>query len=712
MSVIDEIKTFIDKPVNGKQFKLLNDNQSSSFTIDMDSIPIKFVTDFQNYFYASSPTVDMNLCNLTMIYKKKTVQNIFMELSNMMDNPKITLETNISDRMHIFQNSVEFTKFKIDYEEYEQKLISKRDLQKQSSLFNIPKELLLSPLQIIKLIINEIKKVNRSKEYKHIIVPDDYSLIVTLFIKNHEMKFKLILDKNTYPFMPPKLEYISPNIKLELLLSLINLPLLKLENWISTISLEFIIINIANQLEDIIDSYISNELAENQDLDIEITKILSITKATTFDNIFKLEIPKKSSQTMQKYWSSGTGYGSNDNNNNWDINKFVKQQELINDDIVKSLSNINILIKPCNKINSAFMNFIIKKCEELNMLELVKQKEIYSEIFYLLNHLYEKNNSQYNDIFTKIYSSIVIMMDELNMLFKTNNDERVFLQLACLIDLLSTKYKSKLIDENIIVVNNEDYCSVMKPLQFMKCSNNPDHLLQIKDNVDAKSVMRMLSEISSFKNNLPLNSESSIWVRIPKDNIQLFTFMISGPKDTPYENGLFEFHACFPKTYPNDAPKVLLKTTGNGKVRFNPNLYNCGKVCLSLLGTWQGHESEKWNAKTSTFLQVLISIQSLILVEQPFFNEPGWEKTMHTEKGKKDSKAYNDNLLPSTIKFAMIDMIKNPPTGYEDVVKLHFKMKKDEILSKIEIWQQKAPPSIATLIDTNKRELIELLKNL
>jgi hypothetical protein len=30
--------------------------------------------------------------------------------------------------------------------------------------------------------------------------------------------------------------------------------------------------------------------------------------------------------------------------------------------------------------------------------------------------------------------------------------------------------------------------------------------------------------------------------------------------------------------------QVNLQTTGKGTVRFNPNLYNCGKVCLSLLG--------------------------------------------------------------------------------------------------------------------------------
>jgi len=65
---------------------------------------------------------------------------------------------------------------------------------------------------------------------------------------------------------------------------------------------------------------------------------------------------------------------------------------------------------------------------------------------------------------------------------------------------------------------------------------------------------------------------------------------------------------------------VLLKTTGGGRFRFNPNLYNCGKVCLSLLGTWSGGQGESWNADASTTFQVLISIQSLILVDEPYFN--------------------------------------------------------------------------------------------
>ena len=64
--------------------------------------------------------------------------------------------------------------------------------------------------------------------------------------------------------------------------------------------------------------------------------------------------------------------------------------------------------------------------------------------------------------------------------------------------------------------------------------------------------------------------------------------MIAGPEGTPYEGGLFEFDCFMPLDYPNVPPLVHLRTTGGGRVRFNPNLYNCGKVCLSLLGTWAG----------------------------------------------------------------------------------------------------------------------------
>jgi len=40
-------------------------------------------------------------------------------------------------------------------------------------------------------------------------------------------------------------------------------------------------------------------------------------------------------------------------------------------------------------------------------------------------------------------------------------------------------------------------------------------------------------------------------------------------------------------------------------------------------------------------LQVLVSIQSLILVPEPYFNEPGYEQEIGTEAGEKHSAEYN-----------------------------------------------------------------------
>jgi baculoviral IAP repeat-containing protein 6 len=184
--------------------------------------------------------------------------------------------------------------------------------------------------------------------------------------------------------------------------------------------------------------------------------------------------------------------------------------------------------------------------------------------------------------------------------------------------------------------------------------------------------------------------------------------LISGPKDTPYENGLFEFHAYFPPDYPNTAPSVLINNTDGGYVRFNPNLYANGKVCLSLLGTWSGQEGEKWNPQTSTFLQVMVSIQSLILVDDPYFNEPGYEYEMKTLSGKKKSQEYNEEKQYQTMLCAMIQMIQKPPIGFEEVVKEHFTRKKEEIIARTLKWEQNATLHKAKITE-NRNKLLLLL---
>jgi len=99
-------------------------------------------------------------------------------------------------------------------------------------------------------------------------------------------------------------------------------------------------------------------------------------------------------------------------------------------------------------------------------------------------------------------------------------------------------------------------------------------------------------------------------VRIDAACADLLRACIIGAEGTPYAGGVFLFDILLPASFPSGAPQVRYLTTGGGTWRANPNLYNCGTVCLSLLGTWSG---PGWEPGRSTLLQLLVSLQGLVL---------------------------------------------------------------------------------------------------
>lgn len=121
-------------------------------------------------------------------------------------------------------------------------------------------------------------------------------------------------------------------------------------------------------------------------------------------------------------------------------------------------------------------------------------------------------------------------------------------------------------------------------------------------------MVRLAQEITDLSSSLPIDSYNAIFVRSDEERLDVMKAMIAGAEGTPYANGLFEYHVYLSNEYPNNPPKCNLETTGSGNVRFNPNLYACGKVCLSLLGTWRGNASENWDPKISNLLQLFLSI--------------------------------------------------------------------------------------------------------
>ncbi|KAF7332161.1 Baculoviral IAP repeat-containing protein 6 [Mycena kentingensis (nom. inval.)] len=207
--------------------------------------------------------------------------------------------------------------------------------------------------------------------------------------------------------------------------------------------------------------------------------------------------------------------------------------------------------------------------------------------------------------------------------------------------------------------------------------NNEIRMLALSDL--PKRSLAIAKELSILTNNLPIAWDSSIFLRIDETRVDVLKALITGPESTPYYNGCYCFDVFLGPSYNQMPPNVKYMTTNGGKFRFNPNLYADGKVCLSLLGTWAG---PGWVAGRSTLLQVLISIQSMILCEEPYLNEPGWAQS----GGSPQSHAYSANVRRMVVKTAMLQNLQHPPEPWADIIRTHFRLKAASISEQLDKW--------------------------
>lgn len=70
----------------------------------------------------------------------------------------------------------------------------------------------------------------------------------------------------------------------------------------------------------------------------------------------------------------------------------------------------------------------------------------------------------------------------------------------------------------------------------------------------------------------------------------------------------------------------------------------------------------------STMLQVLVSIQALILNEKPYFNEPGYERSAGSAQGEAQSKHYSENTFLLSLK-TMVYSMRRPPKVNQNTTK-------------------------------------------
>ena len=114
------------------------------------------------------------------------------------------------------------------------------------------------------------------------------------------------------------------------------------------------------------------------------------------------------------------------------------------------------------------------------------------------------------------------------------------------------------------------------------------------------SERRLNKEYKDFQKDPPTNCSAGP----DGDNIYKWKAFINGPKDSPYEGGLFELELIFTNKYPFQPPKVVFLT----KI-YHMNINGSGQICLDIL-------KDNWSPAL-TITKLLLSICSLLTDPNP-----------------------------------------------------------------------------------------------
>jgi ubiquitin-conjugating enzyme E2 Z len=161
--------------------------------------------------------------------------------------------------------------------------------------------------------------------------------------------------------------------------------------------------------------------------------------------------------------------------------------------------------------------------------------------------------------------------------------------------------------------------------------------------VPKETMSRLIKDVKKIIKQ-PLTDNGIYYIHDDTDMMKGYALII-GPSDTPYFGGNYFFEFTYPSDYPSSPPQVKYWTNGNN-IRFNPNLYKCGKVCVSMLNTWRG---DQWTS-CQTISTTLLTLCTL-LCKTPLLNEPGVSST------HKDMANYTTIIEYSNISIAVCDII-------------------------------------------------------
>jgi ubiquitin-protein ligase len=190
-----------------------------------------------------------------------------------------------------------------------------------------------------------------------------------------------------------------------------------------------------------------------------------------------------------------------------------------------------------------------------------------------------------------------------------------------------------------------------------------------------KAILRITRECQT----IDTHPEQMMSVVYDLNDLSFIHVMIIGPSDSPYHGGFFYFKVEFPAKY-FFVPPHLTFLTPEHKLgcRLHPNLYQDGKVCLSMLNTWQPNE---WSPAL-TLEKIFLTIQTL-LDNNPIRHEPSLESE---QPNSPDAVNYRIVSLYRTLETAVIGMLNRTdiPDKFKTKMRAYFLSHYDDYITQID----------------------------
>lgn len=248
----------------------------------------------------------------------------------------------------------------------------------------------------------------------------------------------------------------------------------------------------------------------------------------------------------------------------------------------------------------------------------------------------------------------------------------------------------------------DTYQQFIDPLKFQKgVVDNCFDESSMDDNIIDADIPY---ETYYLKNNLQPNSKAAEAIVQDTKNERLFSLLVFGGKNTPYENCGFTFTIALPNHYPENPPLVSFDYRSVPSQALMPNILHDGKILLSILGNYPyGFEKDKWK-KNNKLYDVVFMFRLLFCTQEPFFLNPQNIEKRGTAEGIHKSKQYNQRARMISVAHGIVDLLQNTPRSFVDTVNMHFICKKMEILERLDRWEKMFDPTLGD-INTKYREI-------